>query len=51
MPLVIVPEPDPAEREAIASLLDPDVDRREPGPWWRAGVRETLEQATGEHEP
>jgi hypothetical protein len=44
--LEIEPEPAPEERAAVIAAFERllgEQDRREPGAWWREGVREAVE--------
>ncbi|MDQ4018596.1 MAG: hypothetical protein M3188_02030 [Actinomycetota bacterium] len=47
MKLEVVPEPDPAERRAIAEALVPGPQAEDDGrsAWWRRGVDENLEES------
>ncbi len=50
MEVRITPEPTPEERAAILAALElvRAAESGDPGPWWRAGLRENLD---GEDEP
>ena len=51
MELEIVPDPDPAERMAIAAALARSGDEAGTSAWWRRGVRENLAEDGGEPAP
>jgi hypothetical protein len=49
VPLEITPEPTPEEREVLVRALAALDGRSDgPSPWWRAGIREALEDDSGE---
>ena len=44
MAVRITPEPTPEEREALLRALASDDGRNDASPWWRAGIREAVEE-------